>query len=324
MPTFVLSFGKRGGILFAALLLFSMAAGPTPAHPRQNQKPSDSGAALLQPPAAAAEKYETVYGQKIYYLEAGSGPVVILLHGLGGDSTNFRSTIGPLSQKYRVIVPDQIGFGRSDKPLIHYRVGTLVDFLDGFMQKLKIDRATIAGNSLGGWTAAAFAVAHPEKVERLVLVDAAGFSLDKGVDPRSLNALNPSTREGVKQVLSLVFYDKQFASNPVAVDGLFTHKMMAGDGYTIQQFIDSIVHGEDVLDNTVSGIKQPTLVVWGREDALVPLAVGQRFHNEIQGSALLILDKCGHIPMIEQPALFNSALMKFLAGGQPEGVNTGR
>src|SRR6266540_2308767 len=119
---------------------------------------------------ATAEKTATVYGAKIYYLEAGSGPAVILLHGLGADNSSWASTIAPLATKFRVIVPDQIGFGRSDKPMLNYRIATLVDFLDGFMKQLCIERASLVGNSLGGFTAAAYALAHPEKVERLVLV----------------------------------------------------------------------------------------------------------------------------------------------------------
>jgi 2-hydroxy-6-oxonona-2,4-dienedioate hydrolase len=274
----------------------------------------------MQAPPGTADKFATVYGEKIHYLEAGTGPAVILLHGLGGDASNWFSTIGPLSAKYRVIVPDQIGFGQSGKPLINYRVGTLVDFLDGFLKQLNIDRASLVGNSLGGWTAAAFALVHPEKVDRLVLVDAAGFSLDKAVDPRTLNALNPSTREGVVQVMSVVFYNKEMFANPAVVDMLFTRKMLAGDGYTIQRFIDSVTHNEDVLDNTASGIRQPTLIVWGREDALVPLATGQRYNKQIGGSELLVIEKCGHVPMIEGAAQFNSALLKFLAGEQVDGA----
>ena len=261
-----------------------------------------------------ADKYATVYGTKIHYLEAGSGPAVILLHGLGGDVSNWASTIGPLSEKYRVIVPDQVGFGRSDKPMINYRVGTLVDFLDGLYKELKIERASLVGNSLGGWTAAAYALAHPEKVERLALVDAAGFAITGDLDPRVLNGLNPSTREAVKQVMSLVFYSKQIYASDAAVDMLFTRKMTAGDGYTIQRFIDSITRGEDVLDNRLASIKQPTLIVWGREDGLTPLAMGERFKKEIAGSELFVIDKCGHVPQIEKSAEFNAALMKFLGG----------
>jgi pimeloyl-ACP methyl ester carboxylesterase len=264
--------------------------------------------------SAVADKFATIYGAKIRYLEAGSGPVVILLHGLGGDASNWAATIGPLSEKYRVIVPDQIGFGRSDKPMINYRIGTLVDFLDALYKELKIERASLVGNSLGGWTAAAFTLAHPEKVDRLALVDAAGFALTGDVNPRALNALSPSTIEGAKQILHQIFYNKQVYASDAAAASMLTRRMMAGDGYTIQRFIDSIVNGEDVLDKRLSAIKHPTIIIWGREDLLTPLALGERFKKEINGSELFIIEKCGHVPQLEKAAEFNAALMRFLGG----------
>jgi 2-hydroxy-6-oxonona-2,4-dienedioate hydrolase len=262
---------------------------------------------------APADKTATVFGARIHYLEAGSGPAVILLHGLGGDTSNWSQTIAPLAAKFRVIVPDQIGFGRSDKPLLNYRVATLVDFLDGFMKQVGVERASLVGNSLGGFTAAAFALAHPEKVERLVLVDAAGFSMPKDLDPRTLNALNPSTREQAKTILSMIFYNKQLITD-ATVDMMLARHVAAGDGYTVQRFIDSIGHGEDMLDGRLGGIKQPTLIVWGREDQLTPMWMAERFKKEINGSEIVVLEKCGHVPQMEKAAEFNAAVMKFLSG----------
>ncbi|MEW6211737.1 MAG: alpha/beta fold hydrolase [Acidobacteriota bacterium] len=270
--------------------------------------------ASAQAQQTAQTKVATVYGAKIHYLEAGTGPAVILLHGLGGSSSNWASTIGPLSQKYRVIVPDQIGFGRSDKPFINYRVGTLVDFLNGLYRELKIERASLVGNSLGGFTAAAFALAYPQKVDRIVLVDAAGFAFPKEADPRLLNALNPSTREGIKQIMSMVFYNKAMFANDAAVDALYAQKIAAGDGYTVQRFIESIVRGEDVLDGKLGAIKHPTLIIWGREDELTPLAMGERFKKELPNAELFIIEKCGHVPQMEKASEFNTALIKFLGG----------
>jgi pimeloyl-ACP methyl ester carboxylesterase len=307
----------RKSLCVAVLFVSMVSIGLAPAakalatYPRGQQRPD---ASLLQTPPGVTDKWATIFGMKIHYLEAGSGPAVILLHGLGGDASNWAPNIVPFSKNYRVIVPDQIGFGRSDKPLINYRVATLVDFLDGFMKELNVSRASLVGNSLGGWTAAAFALAHPDKVDRLVLVDAAGYSLDKNVDPRTLNTLNPSTREGVKQVLSIVFYNKEMVANPALTDQFFARKMAAGDGYTIQRFIDSVVAGLDMLDNTASAIKHPTLIVWGRQDALVPLSIGERYHKDIAASQLLVIDKCGHVPQLEQSAQFNEGVMRFLAG----------
>jgi pimeloyl-ACP methyl ester carboxylesterase len=274
-----------------------------------------AGVGVAQSSASpAAEKWATVFGARIHYLEAGSGPVVILLHGLGGSSSNWAPTIAPLAQKYRVIVPDQIGFGKSDKPLLNYRVATLVDFLDGFYKQLGIQKASLVGNSLGGFTAAAFALAHPDKVDKVVLVDAAGFAVKSELDPRVINGLNPSTRQQVRDILSLVFYNKEMFSSEAAVDSFLTSRVMTGDGYTIQRFIDSIAHGDDVLDGKLGAIKQPTLIVWGRQDGLTPLAIGERFNKEIAGSQLVVIDKCGHVPQLEKPAEFNAALLKFLSG----------
>lgn len=303
-------------LLLLALSVTCLAQKPAPTSDlvigAVNGTASSSQTTAPQPTTQIKDQWATVFGAKIHYQEAGSGPVVILLHGLGGDAGNWAPTIAPLAQKYRVIVPDQIGFGRSDKPFLNYRVGTLVDFLDGLYRELKIEKATLVGNSLGGWTAAAFALAHPKKVERVVLVCSAGFAPAGDLDPRVLNGLNPSTRDAIKQVMSLVFYNSQLFASDAAVDQFFARKVAAGDGYTIQRFIDSIIRREDVLDGKLSAIKQPTLIIWGREDGLTPLALGERFKKEIAGSQLLIIEKCGHVPQLEKAAEFNAALMKFL------------
>ena len=272
-------------------------------------------AAVAQQAPAAPEKWVTVYGAKLNFIEAGSGPAVILLHGLGGDSSNWASTIGPLSRTHRVIVPDQIGFGKSDKPLINYRIATYVDFLKGLMKELKVERASLVGNSLGGWIASAFALANPQMVDRIVLVDSAGFSLPKDSDPAVLSALNPATRDQIKQLLPLVFYNTQIFASDAAIDAFFARKINAGDSYTTQRIIDSIIRGEDVLDAKLGAVKHPTLIVWGREDKLTPLAMGERFKKEIAGSDLVVFEKCGHVPQMEKAPEFNAALMKFLGGG---------
>lgn len=268
-------------------------------------------------PGGVQSKTATIYGMKIHYLEAGTGPTVILLHGLGADASVWAPTIAPLARHYRVIVPDQIGFGRSDKPLINYRIATLVDFLDGFYQALGIERATLVGNSLGGAAAASFALAHPQKVERLVLVASGGYALPKDADPNALYALNPSTRAGMKQVLQAVFYDKErFVSDAGAAD-IFAKKLAGGDGYAVQKFLESYIRGEDLLDGRLAAIGAPTLVVWGREDALTPLPLGERFKKDIPRAELVVFDKCGHLPQIEQAEQFNAAVLKFLAARAP-------
>jgi 2-hydroxy-6-oxonona-2,4-dienedioate hydrolase len=276
------------------------------------------GIALAAFGQAPASKTVEVFGQKVHYLEAGAGPNVILLHGLGADATNWAANTAVLSKSFHVYVPDQIGFGESDKPLINYRVGTLVDFLDGFCKKLGIAKASIVGNSLGGWAAMGFTLAHPDKVEKMVLVDSAGYSFEKLGGPKPthemLEALNPSTLAGAKGVLAIILANKMMANDALA-EQLFAAHLKHNDGYTIDKFIDSILRGEDVVDGKLGAIKAPTLVVWGREDALTPLAGGKMMAAEIPGAEAVILDHCGHVPQLECSGAFNAALMKFLTSG---------
>ena len=263
--------------------------------------------------AAPSAKEAVVFGQKIQYTDTGSGPVVVLLHGLGGNSANWAFNTPALAQKFRVIVPDQVGFGRSDKPLINYRVATYVDFLDKFLAGLKIERVSLVGNSMGGWIAASYALKYPAKVERLVLADAAGFAPPKEFDLSALAGLNPSTREQAKMLAGLVFYNPLFKSD-AAVDAMLEQRISAGDGYTIQSLVESIYRGEDMLDGKLAALKQPVLLIWGREDGLTTLArEGERFKREIPQAQLVVFEQCGHVPQVEKAAEFNAAVLKFLA-----------
>jgi len=261
------------------------------------------------------EKEIVVFGQKIHYAEAGSGPTVILLHGLGGSWRAWQQNIAPLAEKFHVIAPDQIGFGKSDKPLVNYRIRTYVDFLDQFCKQLNIDRATLVGNSMGGWIAVLFTTTFPDRVDKLVLEDAAGYPPPNTVDPRTFYGLNPTTRAGMKALVAKVFYSKLFQTD-AAIDAAIANRLAAGDGYTINSITESIIRGEDFLDDQVKTIKRPTLIVWGREDGLTPLTDGERFKQEIAGSKLVVIDECGHVPNLEKAAEFNAALMKFLTATQ--------
>jgi len=261
--------------------------------------------------SAQTPKEISIYGQKIHYIEAGSGPNVILLHGLGGSSQVWQFNIGPLAEKYHVFVPDQIGFGKSDKPLVNYRIRTYVDFLDQFCKQLKIDRPTLIGNSMGGWIAAIYAATYPDRVDKLVLADAAGYAPPKDFDTRAFFGLNPTTRDEMKLLSAKVFYNKAFLSD-AAIDQAMAARLSAGDGYTIKSITESIIRGEDYLDNIVMKIKSPTLIVWGREDGLVPLSEGERFHKDIAGSTMIVFDECAHVPNIEKAGEFNAAVIKFL------------
>jgi 2-hydroxy-6-oxonona-2,4-dienedioate hydrolase len=265
-------------------------------------------------PGQPVGSFITVFGAKVHYVDAGSGSVVVLLHGLADDVGVWESVMPALAAKHRVIALDQIGFGRSDKPLLDYRAATFVDFLDGFLNELKVNRASLVGNSLGGWIAADFALAHPERIDRLVLCDAAGYAaLGKNMNARTLSALRLASRDDIRYLGPLTFHDKRFYED---VDLAFKQRVTAGDGYTVNQVLDSILRGEDVLDGRVGAIHKPTLILWGRDDKLIPLSFAERLHKEIAGSRLVVIDNCGHMPQVECPDKFNHALLKFFGDEQ--------
>lgn len=266
---------------------------------------------------APQEKFATVFGAKIRYLEAGDAtkPKVILLHGLGANADSWQSNpmasnIAAMAAKYHVIAPDQIGFGKSDKPFLKYRVGTYADFLDKFMSELKIEKASLIGNSLGGWVGGLMAVKYPNRVEKLLLVDAAGLT-PATIDFDRVYQLNNSTRDEIRANLKLIFANPVF-HNEALVDQFMMQRVMTNDGNTINSIIESIKRKEDFLDSELGKIKKPTLIIWGRQDGLLPLSDGEKFNKGIAGSELAVFENCGHVPQFEKAAEFNQKVLEFL------------
>lgn len=264
---------------------------------------------------APQEKTAMVFGAKISYVEAGDAtkPTVILLHGLGANVASWQFNIPVLAQKYHVVALDQIGFGKSDRPALKYRVGTYVDFLDKFMSETKIEKATLIGNSLGGWVAAWTAIKYPNRVEKVVLADAAGLKPSE-IDLKQIYGLNYSTRNEVRQLVKLVFYNQAIFGSPAFIEESMKVRVLANDGDTINSLIESIKRDEDFLDGQLNQIKKPTLIIWGKQDGLLKVADAERFNREIAGSQLIVFDQCGHVPQVEKAADFNAAVLKFLEG----------
>jgi pimeloyl-ACP methyl ester carboxylesterase len=260
------------------------------------------------------DKTITVFGQAIHYFDMGSGPVVVLLHGLGSRKDDWLPVLEPMAQKYRLLVPDQIGFGKSDKPLLDYSIHTYVDFLNEFLRQLKVEKASLVGESLGGWIAALYVAemgggAHLIPVEKLVLVDAAGLKQDKPIPD-----LNPSSLAAMRGMMEAVFYDTSWLTED-ALRKIFTDKLAAHDGYTVRSILSNPALGTERLDERLGSIKVPTLVTWGKQDKLLPIASGERYAAGIAGAKLVSFDKCGHVPAIEKTEEFLAAVTGFLGGG---------
>jgi len=189
-----------------------------------------------------------------------------------------------------------------------------VDFLNEFLRQLKVEKASLVGESLGGWIAALYVAeigggAHLIPVERLVLVDAAGLRQDTPIPD-----LNPSSLAAMRGVMEAVFYDTSWV-NEDALRKIFTDKLAVKDGYTVRSFLGNPAIGKERLDDRLGSIKVPTLVTWGKQDKLLPISAGERYAAGIAGAKMVSFEKCGHVPPIEKTEEFLAAVMAFLGGG---------
>lgn len=260
----------------------------------------------------ATSRYVQVFGQNIHYYDAGSGPAVILIHGLTADAAIWRENIGPLSHRFRVLALDQIGSGKSDKPLINYSVGTRIDFLYGFMKALDIEKASLVGNSLGGWIAAGFALEHPGMVEKLVLVDSGGYALAGPIPPSVKRVLNAATLSDTRWAMQAGFYnDEKFVTDEAVLEAF--ESRLNNSSYMIERTLESAQRSEDVLDGRLSALKMPTLIVWGKYDEIILVERAERFQRDIADSRVVLIDNAGHVPMLEQPQEFNRVVLDFLS-----------
>lgn len=265
----------------------------------------------------------TVLSFKLHYLEAGSGPPVVLLHGLGGDGSRWAPNIAALARDFHVFALDEIGFGQSDKPLANYHTGMLSEFLVGFLKAVGVPKASLVGNSMGAGVALYTAAKYPEVVDKIVLADGGGFRTP-GEAPRQLTAAekqraahlrqiqNGVTREETREMFRLMFHNKNLVTDTMVDDQLV---MRLRSAFTITKIQESGPMGAGVLTAAdVRGVKAPTLIVWGRYDELVDPANADRLAKTIPGSRKVLIDDCGHLPQLEKADEFNRLVRDFLKG----------
>jgi pimeloyl-ACP methyl ester carboxylesterase len=262
-----------------------------------------------------------LFGEHIRYYDVGTGPVVVLLHGLGSSARgDWGHCILSLAKTHRVLAPDQLGFGTSDKPFIDYSIQTWVDFLGEFLRDRKVADFSLVGESLGGWIAAQYTlqalVAEPvgpsfvlPKPARLVLCDAAGHrSLVKSV---GTHRAPQTSLAGEKALLAHIFHGEQWRTDD-AVRASYAWSMSKGDSWTIHSISADMALVDESVDDRLGSISIPTLVTWGAEDELVPLSDGRDFAAKIAGARLVVIPDCGHAPCIEKPEALLAALLPFV------------
>lgn len=262
-------------------------------------------------------KFAEAGGVRIHYLEQGSGEPVVCLHGAGPGASgwsNFRGNLAALSQQYRVIIPDLPGFGLSDKPAggVEKPLAENSRVLASFFDTVGLDRASLIGNSMGGATTARFALDHPHRVGRIVLMGAPGAGLGTlgPQPPEGIRAMrsyfdNPS-KEAMRALVRTFVYDASFVT-----DQLLEERYEASVEPGHLQFMRSRGPLED-MSAELHRLGAPTLLVWGQEDRFVPVEVGLKYLRLLQNAQLHVFSRCGHWAQVEQAERFNRLVLEFL------------
>ncbi|HTY55303.1 MAG TPA: alpha/beta fold hydrolase [Candidatus Binataceae bacterium] len=267
------------------------------------------------------EKQLDVRGVTLSVTDQGDGAPILFVHGLGGFKENWEENLGHFAQNYRAIAIDLPGFGDSEKRTdLPYEIEFFSDMLCAALDRLNVDRAHWIGNSMGGHIAAFTALKNPARVDRLVLVDAAGTNQDEITALFSSNqSLIPDpaslpTRELVEMMMrNFVF----FGPSP-QIDKMIDRALADQQRPDAQMRQQAILKAlQSILTTPIAdrlgGILSPTLVLWGKEDRLVSVAHGETFAARIANARLHVIDQCGHCPMLEKPEEFNRVVGEFLA-----------
>lgn len=263
---------------------------------------------------------------KVRYLTAGAiESPVILLHGLGASSEIWMHNIDALALQYRVYAPDLVGFGKSERPETPLTPYAYTQFIYDFMNALGIGKAGLVGSSFGGGIALLTAVMYPEKVEKLVVVGSAGFGREIAWTLRAMSLpfigemLSYPSRHGVRT------FFRQAVYNPAVITSSFVNLYYAyfrSPGFReyllklVRMMVD--IHGAkaEVVGPIIWNLRditQPTLILWGDRDRIIPVEQAYFGKRKIRGSELHIFKDCGHIPFYERPEDFNKITREFLS-----------
>ena len=235
-------------------------------------------------------------------VDVGIGQPIILLNGLFGSLSNWTSVIDNFSDKYRIIIPNLSVF---DSPIQDAHLDRLVFLLEQFIERNRLNNVILIGNSLGGHVALLYTIWNPGKVKRLILTGSSGLYED------SLGKTFPRVRDYdfIRERVSHTFHNKSVVTKAL-VDEVFDTVSSIPKSLRIIGLARSAQRNNlaDLLDR----IFVPTLLIWGLQDVITPPEVGLQFHSLIPKSELFLIDECGHVPMMEQPELFNAYVSDFL------------
>lgn len=242
-------------------------------------------------------------GLHYVYLEGGSGEPLLLFHGFGADKDNFTRVARFLTPHYRVILPDHIGFGESSHPEdADYAPPAQAERLHELARALGITRAHLGGNSMGGHIALSYALAHPDDVASLWLLDSGGIwnappsELVRMIQKNGENPLMASTTDEFVKVYEFVMSDPPWVPRPML--DVMARKRIAN--YALERKIFAQIR-EHHLDDRIKGLATPSLIVWGREDRAIDVGTAEVLHGLLPRSEVIVMDGIGHLPMLEDP-----------------------
>ena len=302
------------------LLLISLAAAVA-----WNWAPDRSLADLKPRWALPPSEFLAIDGMLVHLRDQGprDDPApIVLLHGTSASLHTWEGWVAALQTKRRVISLDLPGFGLTGPfPDGDYRMSHYSAFLAHVLDQLQVPRAVVAGNSFGGQLAWQFALDQPQRVERLVLVDAAGYprnatSIPIGFRLAQIPALAPLManllpRQMIEASIRNVYGDPSKVSDEL-IDRYYELTLRAGNREALRQRFIQAEAGQGFT--RIAELKVPTLIIWGGRDELIPPDNAERFKRDIQGSRLVLFDDLGHVPQEEDPSRTVAVLMGFLEG----------
>jgi pimeloyl-ACP methyl ester carboxylesterase len=279
----------------------------------------------------------TLHGHNVAFRTDGdlTAEVAVLIHGMAGSSTTWRNVMPALGEHFRVIAPDLLGHGRSDKPAGDYSLGSHASLVRDLLAHLGVDRATILGQSLGGGVAMQFAYQYPEACERLVLVSSGGLGRDVSWLLRLLSLpgsefilpiVVPGFVRDHGNSLSRWLHGKGI--RPPRVAEMWQAYASLAESENRQAFLRTLRAVVDPGGQTVSArdrlylaAAMPTLIMWGDNDPIIPVSHGIEAHDVMPGSRLEIFEGVGHFPQVEVPDQFVSALVDFIQTTEPAHID---